>query len=83
MNLWRLAALVLLAITLACSYALIVTTERLAGCMKANRLLSEAFTKSDAQVETLVDLRDGTVFVRVNGEHIHAFPNACPKGVRL
>jgi hypothetical protein len=46
-------------------------------------MLSDAFTKSDAKVEVLVDIRDGTAFVRVNGEHIHAFPNACPKGVRL
>ena len=83
MNAWRAAALILLSVTLACAFAVYDTTQKLAGCMKANRMLSDAFTKSDAKVEVLVDIRDGTAFVRVNGEHIHAFPNACPKGVRL
>jgi hypothetical protein len=83
MNAWRATALILLPVTIACAFAVYDTTHRLANCMKANRLLSEAFVTSDANVEVLVDIRDGTAFVRVNGEHIHAFPNACPKGVRL
>jgi len=83
MNAWRLATLLMFAIAAACAIAFVDTTAKLANCMKANRMLSESFTRSDAQVETLVDLKDGTVFVRVNGEHIHAFPNACPVGRQL
>ena len=83
MNAWRATALILLPITIACAFAVYDTTQKLAGCMKANRMLSDAFTKSDAGVELVMDLRDGVAFVVVNGQHIHAFPNACPKGVRL
>ena len=72
MNVWRIAALILLAITISCLYAVYDTTQKLAECMRA-----------DAGVEVVIDDRDGTAFIRINGEHIHVFPNACRKGVRL
>ena len=77
MNLWRTTALILLAVSVGGLIAVYDTTQKLAGCMKANRLLAQAYADGDAKVEVLIDDRDGTAFVRVNEKHIHAFPNAC------
>lgn len=82
MNVWRLATLILFAVAMACAIALHGTTQKLAGCMKANRALSQAYADGDAEVEAAIHPRTGDVLVRVNKLHIHQFKGACSK-VRL
>ena len=79
---WRLTALILFAIAAGCAIAVYDTTERLAKCMQANKLLSESFLNADVGVELAVHPRTGDVLVRVNGMRAHQFKKACSK-VRL
>lgn len=84
MNGWRYAALAMIPVVIACGIAVYDTTQKLAGAMRANRILSEQLVSGDVQqIEAVVDRRTGDVFVRINGEHLHFFKQMCSSRVNL
>lgn len=80
---WR-ALLVGIVVLFAVTFVLLERTlYSLQAARAANVALAEAVVSGNAEVDAALHIPTGTVLVRVNGQHIHAFPGMCPPQSRL